>query len=68
MLVPGEIGLFGLGDVGRVYLAGQSSDRWHTGVGGGLWLSFLSRANLVSVAAAHSVEGTRVYVRAGFAY
>ena len=68
VLVPGEIGLFGLGDVGRVYLAGQSSDRWHTGVGGGLWLSFLSRANLVSVAAAHSVEGTRVYVRAGFAY
>ena len=68
VLVPGELGLFGLGDVGRVFLAGQSSDRWHTGVGGGLWLSFLSRTNTISAAAAHSIEGTRVYVRAGFAF
>ena len=68
LLVPSQFGLFGLGDVGRVSVAGQSSSRWHTGVGGGLWISFLHPANTVSVAAAHSVEGTRVYARAGFAF
>jgi len=67
-LVPGELGVFGLGDAGRVYVSGQTSDRWHAAAGGGLWLAFLSRANTVSVAAAHSVEGTRWYVRAGFPF
>ena len=68
LLVPGELGLFGLGDGGRVYLAGETSDRWHAAAGGGVWLSFLSRANTLSVAAAHGAEGTRVYVRAGFGF
>ena len=68
VLVPGELGVFGLGDAGRVYLSGETSDRWHAAVGGGVWFSFLSPTNTVSVAAAHSSEGTRVYVRAGFAY
>ncbi len=68
LLVPVQFGVFGLGDAGRVYLSGETSDRWHAAAGGGLWFSFLSAANTLSVAAAHSVEGTRVYVRAGFAY
>ena len=67
-LLPGELGVFGLGDAGRVYFSGQTSDRWHAAAGGGLWMSFLSRANTLSVAAAHSVEGTRVYVKTGFAF
>ena len=68
VLVPGRLGIFGLGDAGRVYVSGQTSDRWHAAAGGGLWLSFLSAANTVSVAAAHSVEGTRWYAKAGFAF
>ena len=68
VLVPGRLGIFGLGDAGRVYVSGQTSDRWHAAAGGGLWLSFLSSANTVSVAAAHSVEGTRWYAKAGFAF
>jgi hypothetical protein len=67
-LVPGELGFFGLGDAGRVYYSGETSDRWHAAAGGGLSVAFLSQANTVSVAGAHSVEGTRVYVRAGFAF
>jgi hypothetical protein len=67
-LVPGEMGVFGLGDAGRVYLSGETSDRWHAAAGGGLWFAFLSRANTISVAAANSVEGTRLYVRAGFPF
>ena len=68
ILVPTQLGVFGLGDAGRVYFSGQTSDRWHAAAGGGVWLSFLSPANTVSVAAAHSVEGTRWYVKAGFAF
>src|SRR2546430_4741245 len=68
LLVPGQLGVFGLGDAGRVYLSGETSDRWHAAAGSGVWLSFLSPANTVSVAAAHSVEGTRWYVKAGLAF
>jgi len=67
-LVPIDVGVFGLGDAGRVYRSGEASERWHAGVGGGLWLAFLNRANTLAVAAAHCVEGTRVYVRTGFAF
>ena len=68
VLLPEELGVFGLVDAGRVYLAGETSDRWHAAVGGGVWVAFLSRTNTLSVAAAHSVEGTRAYVRAGFGF
>jgi hypothetical protein len=68
ILVPGEFGVFALGDVGRVYLDGETSDRWHAAAGGGLWLSFLERANTVSLAVAKSSERTRVYVGAGFGF
>jgi hypothetical protein len=62
------LGVFGLGDAGRVWLAGETSDRWHGAAGGGLWIAFISRSNTLSVCGAHSVEGTRLYARAGFAF
>jgi hypothetical protein len=68
LLLPGELGIFGLGDGGRVYLAGEQSDRWHGATGGGLWFNFLNPANTVSVAAADGGDGMRIYVRAGFAF
>lgn len=69
-LLPGELGVFGLADAGRVYRSGETSDRWHTAGGGGLWFAFLNRANTVSVGTADGGEGEglRVYVRAGFAF
>src|SRR5439155_902724 len=45
VLLPEELGVFGLADAGRVYLAGETSDRWHAAVGGGLWVAFLSRTS-----------------------
>jgi hypothetical protein len=54
--------------VGRVYLDGEQSDQWHAAGGGGIWLSFLERANTMSVAVATSSERTRVYVGAGFGF
>ena len=49
LLVPAELGLLGLGDAGRVFLSGETSDRWHGAVGGGLWIAFLNRGSLIDV-------------------
>jgi hemolysin activation/secretion protein len=68
LLLPGELGIFGLGDGGRVFLAGERADRWHAAAGGGLWFAYLNRANTVSLAAADGGDGVRLYARAGFAF
>ena len=68
IVVPGELGLLGFMDVGRVYLDGETSDRWHSGFGGGLWFSFLQRSNTVSVSVARGDDRTTLYLRAGFGY
>ena len=68
VLLPGDYGVFGLADVGRVFLEGESSDVWHTGVGGGFWFAFLEPANTITVALARGGGRTALYVRAGFAY
>jgi hypothetical protein len=68
VVLPGDYGVFGLADVGRVFLDGESSDVWHTGVGGGLWFAFLDPANTFTVALARGDSRTALYVSAGFAY
>ena len=35
----GEFGVLGFNDVGRVWLEGEDSNRWHHGYGGGIWIS-----------------------------
>src|SRR5439155_1474408 len=62
----GDVGIFGLADVGRVWIPGESSDRWHAAAGGGLWQH--RRANTLSIAAAPSPERTAIYVRIGFMF
>jgi hypothetical protein len=66
LVVPADFGVFGLADVGRVYLEGESSDKWHGAAGGGIWLSFLDRVNTISIAVARGEERTGVYVKVGF--
>lgn len=68
LVVPAHLGVFGLVDAGRVYRAGERSERWHSAAGGGIWLAFLNRANTVSLAAADGGEGLRLYARAGFGF
>jgi len=66
IFIPGEMGIFGLSDIGRVYLEGENSDTWHSAVGGGLWFSFLEGTYTFSIATASSEEELSIYVRAGF--
>lgn len=66
LVLPAELGVFGLADAGRVWLEGESSTTWHTAFGGGVWAAFMNRGNTLSVALAASDERTRLYVQAGF--
>src|SRR5207247_9074881 len=68
LVVPGDFGVFGPADAGRVYVSGETSDRWHAAAGGGLWFAPLSASNTVSVAVARSPGRTAVYLRLGFAF
>src|SRR5256884_8296269 len=36
----GDVGIWGLADVGGVWIPAESSDRWHAAAGGGLWLAW----------------------------
>ena len=68
VVLPGDFGIFGLADVGRVFLEGETSDRWHRAVGGGIWFAFIDRASTVSIAMAQSPENRLFYARAGFMF
>ena len=68
LVLPGEWGVNGFADVGRVWLEGESSQKWHPGYGGGLWLSLLRDRMGFSVGLAHSVEDDIVYFKGGFSY
>lgn len=66
LVLPGDVGVFGLADAGRVYLDGASPGGWHTAVGGGVWVSFLNRSNTFAVGVATNEERTAFFVRGGF--
>lgn len=67
-IIPGEYGLFGLTDIGRVFVKDESSNKWHPAYGGGVFFSVLDLATVFSLAVATSEEWTAVYVRAGFSF
>jgi hypothetical protein len=68
LFLPGTWGLLAFGDVGRVYLKGEDSNKWHDGYGGGLWFAWLDRANTVTASYGRSERHNAFYVRAGFAF
>lgn len=68
VVLPGSWGLLGVADAGRVWLAGESSDTWHHGFGGGLWFAPLARSNTVSAVLARSEGRTGFYFRGGFLF
>ncbi len=66
--LPGEWGIFGFGDVGRIWLDTESSDTWHSSWGGGVWIGLLSRSNAVAFTFAQCDERTAFGIRAGFSF
>lgn len=64
-LLPGNVGIVGFYDVGRVWLDGEGSDKWYRGTGGGIWISPLGKA-VLSFNLAYSNEETLPFVHIGF--
>lgn len=64
---PGQLGLIGLYDTGRVWKRSEQSVSWHHGFGGGIYFApagFL----VIRTVAAYSVEGWYPYVALSFRY
>lgn len=66
-LFPASLGVFGFHDVGRVWVKGEDSNKWHRGYGGGVWLSPLNQV-VLSLGYATSVEEKLFLLRAGFQF
>lgn len=67
-VLPGDFGIYGIAEGGRVWREGESSDAWHGASGGGVWFAFLDRAATVTATAVRSPERTAFYLRAGFGW
>ena len=67
-LLPSRFGVVGFVDTGRVWLVNESSDTWHTSLGGGLLAQPVMAPVTVHVIAANSKEGTRFYFGLGYPF
>jgi len=64
-ILPGQLGITGFFDTGRVWVNGQHSDVWHTGTGGGVYFAPASLI-VVQLLAGHSNEGWYPYFSMNF--
>jgi hypothetical protein len=60
-ILPGQLGITGFNDTGRVWIKGEKSDKWHNGVGGGLYFAPASMS-VIQFLAGHSSEGWYPYL------
>lgn len=68
ILLPTEVGIIGLVDMGRVWLDSESPGGWRTSAGGGIWLAPLRRSFASRVLVVNSEEGTIFRVVAGIPF
>ncbi len=66
-ILPGQVGLVGLFDVGRVWEEHDQSDLWHIGAGGGLYFAPAQIA-VFQLVFVHSREGLYPYVTIGLRF
>jgi hypothetical protein len=72
--VPILFGPLLFADTGRVFLDGESSSRWHTSVGGGIWAAFIEPQYSFHLAVARGLDtgrlsdGYGIYAQAGFSF
>ncbi len=64
-LVPGQWGVMALGDLGRVFLDGESSKEWHPAVGGGFFVNVLEQSARFGLSVVQTDEGTSFYIASG---
>ncbi|HVW95291.1 MAG TPA: BamA/TamA family outer membrane protein [Mucilaginibacter sp.] len=66
-LLPGSIGVIGFNDIGRVWSATDSSNAWHDGYGGGIYV-VPAQLVLIQAAVGFSKEGSLPYISIGFRF
>lgn len=66
-ILPGQVGLVTFFDVGRVWQSGETSNKWHTGYGAGLYFA-PARIAVLQFVAAHSIEGWYPHITLGFRF
>ena len=66
-IIPGEFGLVGFYDAGRVWVKDEDSKIWHHGTGAGLYFA-PARLAVFSLVAGYSKEGWYPYITFGFRY
>lgn len=64
--LPGDVGVLGLADAGRVWVEDETDDEWHTAFGGGIWVAFISEQGTVSLTFAEGDEQTTAHLSLGF--
>ena len=66
-VVPGQLGLVGLYDVGKVWQSGYNDAAWHQGIGGGLYFA-PAQMLLLRLLSGYSAEGWYPYFALGFRF
>jgi hypothetical protein len=66
-ILPGQLGIVGFYDMGRVWEKGQPSHKWHSGTGGGIYFAPAQMA-LFQLVAGHSIEGWYPYFSMGWRF
>ncbi|AEW03468.1 hypothetical protein A4D02_19220 [Niastella koreensis] len=66
-ILPGQFGVTGFYDVGRVWVKDESSNVWHQGVGGGIYFAPAQMA-VFQLQMGYSNEGWYPYIRMGFRF
>jgi outer membrane protein assembly factor BamA len=67
-LFPGAIGLLVFHDIGRVWQDNEKSNTWHTGYGGGFWISPIQRFVITASIASSKEEKILPYFTFGFQF
>jgi len=66
-LLPGTVGLIAFNDVGRVWLPGESSTKWHDSYGTGIYI-VPAQLLVIQAVVGFSKEGSLPYISIGFRF
>lgn len=64
----GAFGLIGFHDIGRVWVNGESSNTWHRGYGGGLWVTPFNKLVVMGTVATSKEENNWLQASFGFQF
>jgi hemolysin activation/secretion protein len=68
IIFPLRFGIYGFADLGRVWVEGESSKKWHPGFGGGIFLRDMLIGMSVDGSITGGDEGPRFYVGFNFTF